>query len=123
MNTSEVLYRAADLIEERGWGQGADTWADHGQGLCLEGGILAASGADLGFTDPEFLGCPAYRSVLRYLEDRFAFEFSRVQYAGDPRLWDWNDEKGRTAAEVIEVLRAAAVIEAARESENAAYCA
>jgi hypothetical protein len=36
-------------------------------------------------------------------------------------LWGWNDRGSRTAAEVIEVLRACAVIEAAREEQDAAW--
>ena len=69
--TSEVLNRAADLIEERGWTQGTQGWK--------------VDGAFLDTDEP----------------------------------WKWNDTRGRTASEVIEVLRATAVIEAARETEAA----
>lgn len=112
MLTSEVLNRAADLIEERGWVQGNGGF-DGSAGLCLEGGIFAASG--LGWTVAAEMAaregtCPAYEAVLNHLSiggDR--------SYGG--RLWLWNDKPARTAAEVIEVLRAAAAIEQARESE------
>ncbi|HJR88945.1 MAG TPA: hypothetical protein VJ782_02165, partial [Aeromicrobium sp.] len=34
---------------------------------------------------------------------------------GGRYLWNWNDQPGRTASEVVEVLRATAIIEAAKE--------
>lgn len=112
MRTSEILNKAADLIEERGWGQGSETWNNHnGAGLCLEGGILAATGMKL--TD-DFEACPAYRAVWAHLEndDRWG------AYRGS--LYNWNDAPGRTAEEVIEVLRATALIEAAKEDQSVA---
>ncbi len=115
MNTSEVLNRAADLIEERGWVRG-EGWpgqevyggADNTQ-LCLEGAIMAALGIDMTATlGGELRECLAYQAVHRHLEL-------------DPmrRLYTWNDHPSRTAGEVVEVLRAAAVIEAAREQDAA----
>jgi len=113
---SETLNRAADLIEERGWtrGGGWPTTDDEGAPLCLEGGIMAALG--LRFNDDarevDVETCPAYRAVHVYLElhdDRDVEGWPVVP------LWMWNDDR-ETAAEVIEVLRAAAVIEAAREN-------
>jgi hypothetical protein len=117
MNTSEVLNTAADLIEERGWKRGNDGFRGKG-GLCLEGGIIAALGWEWGAV-PEmaFSGytCPAYEAVRDHLD---------VVRNGDnytERLWLWNDAPTRTAAEVIEVLRACAVIEAAREEQDAVW--
>lgn len=115
MNTSEVLNRAADLIELRGWmhGQGWNEGED-GRPLCLEGAIMAALGVTVDpfdeesfITLSEFELCPAYRAVQGYL-------------GTDVQLYRWNDafigSTRRTAAEVIEVLRAAAVIEQAKEA-------
>lgn len=112
MNTSDVLNRAADLIEERRWEKG-DGWPSEsrerrGAPLCLEGGIAAA----MGLVFPEnvagpaydgFRTCPAYAAVRSYL-------------GWEETLWRWNDKSARTAAEVIETLRACAVIEAAKEA-------
>lgn len=115
MQTSEVLNRAADLIEERGWGQGAETWAHRAEitgPLCLEGGVMAAAGVAHWQLYTE---CPAFRAVAVYL-DRTPMPKSRD--AAD-QVWYWNDQRDRTAAEVIEVLRACAVIEAAKEQETA----
>lgn len=107
MRTSEVLNRAADLIQGHGWGVGADSFKAGDSGLCLEGGIMAALGHELHSTLPS---CPAYKAVAAHLNLK----------PGN-RLYNWNDATrgyeadSRTAEEVIEVLRATAVIEAARE--------
>jgi hypothetical protein len=117
MNTSEVLNKAADLIEERGWVQGGvngidDPWGLAGGPVCLEGSIVAALG--LKFRSALY-DCPAYNAVAQHLD-------RKPMPADAPfhdSLWAWNDAPARTASEVIEVLRAAAVIEAAREQETA----
>ncbi len=118
--TSEVLHRAADLIQEHGWGRGSDSMFAK-DGLCFMGGI---HGATFGCFRDDYLAaaeCPAGRAVYRYLN----------LVVGDPDAgWEWNDasrldvntrsvEPIRTASEVIEVLRAAAAIEQARESDVA----
>lgn len=105
MNTSEVLNKAADLIEERGWIQGPTGWiiADGGP-LCLEGGIYAALGDVRGWFRSEIEACPAYQAVEAYVGDHFM------------GLWQWNDDHDRTAEQVIATLRAVALIEAAKEN-------
>jgi hypothetical protein len=126
--TSEVLNRAADLIEERGWvGRGGQGWTDDaGSPLCIEGAISAAMGTAIyaygGFTSAPNR-CPAGLAVREHL--------GLGPYVGvstSRALFAWNDElrlvngefvSVRTQAEVVEVLRAAAVIEAAREQKMA----
>lgn len=119
--TSEVLNRAADLIEERGWAQGGG-WFYGGDEyatspLCLEGGIMAALGLhfDTGETD-DFEECPAYVAVRSYLG---AACRNAVLGVEDARLWAWNDTVAESGEQVIATLRAVAVIEAAREQEMA----
>lgn len=108
LKTSEVLDLAADMIEKYGWVQGIEGWdKGYGAGLCLEGGIVAALGRSLGsspnrITMREMWACPAYKAVQGYLGVR-------------PPLWWWNDDLSRTKEEVIEVLRAAAAVERAKE--------
>lgn len=111
LSTSEVLNKAADLIEEHGWTKGQG-WTDTGKGLCLEGGIAAALGIETNFAAPhdeddytQFAACPAYRAVKDYLG-----------YRAD--LWNWNDRRAESAEDVIATLRATALIEAARERES-----
>jgi hypothetical protein len=61
----------------------------------------------------DVLRCPAYNAVRDHLQwDRSL---------GKSYLFQWNDEPGRTASEVIEVLRATALIESAREEQDAAW--
>jgi hypothetical protein len=106
MRTSEVLNRAADLIQERGWAKGSG-WClsgDTGGPLCLEGGLNVAAG---------YVGAIPVREVVRdYLTS------TRPEHIS-PELgyvipFAWNDSR-KSAAEVIEVLRACAVVEAAKE--------
>lgn len=114
-SVSNTLNLAADLIEKRGWARGYAAWGTTlpGGALCLEGGILAAIGhpVDPEATRPWFHGpgaCPAYDAVCDYLDRPH-----------DTMLWPFNDDPERTASEVIEVLRAAALIESAREQDAA----
>lgn len=122
MRTSEILNRAADLIEERGWGTGSDTWyfGNDNHPLCIEGGMMAALGlkfghaaeGEAGATD-QLYACPAYKAVHEYLNLR-----------PSQSLYQWNDSwdvvdgstaNRRTKEEVIATLRTVAVIEAAKE--------
>jgi hypothetical protein len=116
MKTSEVLDRAADLIEERGWGSGPTSVMGVG-GACLIGAMYAASN-DGAFADDE---CAPYVWIAKSDPGLSAFHYLRHLdgYIYRPAdLWHWNDTPGRTASEVVEVLRACAVIEASRERES-----
>jgi hypothetical protein len=120
LRTSEVLHLAADHIHGQSWIVGCTGWGEgieggESTGLCIEGGIAAALGLSLtldAFKDGSYRAlatCPAYRAVADYLIDKGEF------LGADSKLWRWNDKPDRTASEVIETLRAAAAIEAARE--------
>jgi hypothetical protein len=115
MLTSEVLNDAADIIGRNGWAT-ADGWHPKcdSQPVCLEGALRLALGGAIHGTD-------AHRVLGEYLMGRPGAQINSL--TGRVILFAWNDEPGRTADEVIEVLRAAAVIEAARESELAAVSA
>lgn len=90
MNVSEILNKAADLIEPQGaWVQGK--WStDGGKCLCAEGAIAIAAELSF-FTAVE--GSPAGRALAEFI--------------GDP-IPVWNDAPDRTQAEVVAALRAAA---------------
>ena len=109
MKTSEVLDLAADAIQHRGWTTGSWNNTKEGAPVCLEGGIAAALGweIDLDGVDDAgyetFTSCPAYVAVQEYLS------------LGPFALYHWNDRAERTKEEVIEVLRAAAAVERAKE--------
>lgn len=120
LKTSEVLDLAADKIQQHGWTQfhgwaatpqwanAVDLGSSPGGELCLEGGIMAATGLRLGEEGvhaDSVVHCPAYAAVLEYLE-----------MPAHQRLFFWNDRPSRSAAEVIEVLRGAAAVERVREA-------
>lgn len=118
-----MLDRAADLIEERGWTTGNKGWTDTDGPRCLEGAIATAAGLTLLgaeyspgvqlFSAVALSACPASMVVRDYLgEDAIKSAFTE----GASGLWCWNDARGRTATEVIAVLRAAALIERAKEN-------
>ena len=110
--TSVVLNRAADLIEERGWARGIHSMTGS-NGLCVMGALhLASTGrcAEL-WEDSAYdhvFACSAGRAVYDYL--------SLADTAN--AAWEWNDglHFHTGGQQVVEVLRAAAAIEAARES-------
>lgn len=120
MQTSDVLNRAADLIEERGWthGDGWEGTAELGP-LCVEGGIQAAMGVSVG---PGYR-CPAYHAVRAYLgvEALFIWNDHLPFYSEETGEWlptsQFAEAKARAPKRVIEVLRACAVIEASRERQ------
>lgn len=126
MNTSEVLNRAADLIEERGWRVGPFGWPESVEStepLCLEGAILAALGLDIESASVDRESdvpntCPAGLAVREYLG-----------LSVEVDLYEWNDgisvrvglgKVAKTASDVIDVLRACALIEAAKENVSVA---
>jgi hypothetical protein len=87
--TADVLRHAALLIEERGWCQG-DAVDAHGH-LCAVGALSLAM-----YGDPE---CMIPSEISNALRRSFDSRYS---------VPIWNDVEGRTAAEVIAALRAAA---------------
>jgi hypothetical protein len=91
MLNSEALNRAADRIESHGW----YSRAGGGLGDCASNSIQRVAG----------VGHPAQRALVAYLG---GIHLSSI--------WDWNDAPERTQAEVVEVLRACALVEAAREN-------
>ena len=85
MDSSTVFIKAADLLREKGWGQGA--FRPKGGGLCVLGALNVA----LGFSFDDLEGL-----------DLLPF-FAEVDGA-DLRLARWNDEPSRTKGEVLEAL-------------------
>jgi hypothetical protein len=92
--TADVLRHAALLIEERGWMQGVST----GPSRCAVFAIDTAAGAN-----NDVVHWRAHRVLASYLG------LNIPDVVGDRRpIVEWNDTPGRTAAEVIAALRAAA---------------
>lgn len=113
MSTSEILTRAADLIEERGHAK--DWYCDESGALCIVGAMCAAVGIEpepYTATDGTEEGWSTWGSnwqQVRAAQERFE------RLAGLPVGHDapsWNDREETTGAEVVAKLREAA--EAAR---------
>ena len=109
MNTSDMLYRAADLIEERGWTKEGGWFAESlpaDAPLCAQGALrLAAHEATSDHEEWRRL----YFDVLKP---------AVAEHVGESIVFVWNDRQ-TSAAPVIEGLRASAVIAAAREEKAA----
>ena len=91
---ADILLNAARIIEEFGWCQG--TWTDGAGHLCLEGAVRVALGD---------------RPNSTKFTDAFTFVrvLGRVERVVGTRPARWNDTPGRTQAQVVAALRAAAV--------------
>lgn len=115
---SEVLNESADIIERQGWSQRNGMAPGEGP-KCLMGALGQAMDAPVrdAFLEEGQLYC--YGAVEDGLATQALVEHIGKKNVGGPYLFFWNDEEGRTAEDVIGVLRAAAVIEEARESQRA----
>lgn len=103
MKTSEILNRAADDLERFGWCV-ANWWPEPTAPACVEGAMKRVCSRDI----------EDYSPHTSYFPAKAAFRAHVGTYG-----WVWNDAPGRTKEEVIEALRACAVIEAAKESSSA----
>jgi len=91
MNVSEVLNKAADLIEEKGWVQEAFS---NRYGYCAIGAIRECIwGKDVPSNSPEL-----WDGAIERL----------VKTVREAHIPSWNDAEGRTKEEVIAKLREAA---------------
>lgn len=95
--TRDVLLRAADLLSEFGWQQGGLGSKLTGQ-FCLVGAVVEAA---------RDLGAPYTPSVH---DDEGIYDYANRFLRSFEKEYpeDWNDAEGRTKAEVVARLRAAA---------------
>lgn len=127
---STVLLRAADLIETVGWAQGVSGGRDAEGGAVYAGNdpddpdVIAAAWAPTGAIDEaaiillgdDFsLGSDQAIAALGlsmtrdgHLSPSTETDPDQLQDAWLNAIVEWNDEAGRTAAQVIDVLRRAA---------------
>lgn len=118
MKTSEILDRAADLIERNGWTR--DEWYKRRRAedprdcpVCAGGALDAAAGCDPG--EPEY--SPALIAAIGAFAARVDPAFDPAAAYGYGTVANWNDAPGRTAEDVVRELRAAAATE--REAQRA----
>lgn len=100
MKISEMFDKAADLLETRGWNQGAYYATDGSH--CLVGALQESSGA------------------YRYRREQM-LNFNKAHdllliYLNQNSVENWNDTHGRTQEEVIGALRGVAMLQ--RKVEN-----
>lgn len=97
MLNSVALDLAADHIQKHGWWSATDGVVYGDNPKCAHNAIALVAGQS----------SPAKEALYRYL-------------GGDHLgvIFDWNDAPERTASEVIEVLRACALIEQAKENST-----
>lgn len=112
MKTSEILDKAADVIERNGWVQ--DEWYEFGRAedprdcpVCAGGGLDVAAGYDPGEPDD----IPALSAAVKAFAAHVDPAFDPAAQGGYGTVAGWNDEPGRTAEEVVRELRAAAASE------------
>jgi hypothetical protein len=101
MNTSKVLNEAADLIERDGW------WSQNPN--APRGGVRPQCASN------------AISDVSTDILAQYAFSTYLTGECSLSAIWDWNDADDRDGTQVVEALRAAALIEAARESQETAW--
>lgn len=112
MPTSEVLNLAADYIQAFGWKQGGGWASLHGQPTCAEGAMGLVTTAD-------FAGFHCKQAAKFAVQDYLSLA-TQPQHLPARFLWVWNDCYAESAEQVIEVLRAAAAIERAKEDAQLA---
>lgn len=112
MKTSEILTKAADIIEDQGWVKGAAGTIVGDGPKCLMGAVGQAAGITTfpaAQDDQEHYSCvgiydhPAGKALVEHMG-----------VADSDHLWKFNDA-AEGVNDVLEVLRAAALIEAGRE--------
>lgn len=116
-HTADVLNRAADLIEERGWEQGNSGLRVAGP-HCILGAIGAAADLDDFLSGDTIYNPTACLDSAAGLAVRSYLDHGPERIEETRAVWSWNDEGERTATEVIEVLRAAAAIEQAKHDAS-----
>jgi hypothetical protein len=102
MTSADILNRAADLIEERGWFQ--YTKDGSSRSLCVNFAIIDAAAV----VDP-LLAAPARRLFLQHLGLQPVVPTDGLEPTDFEQVVEWNDDPVRTQAQVIAALRAAAL--------------
>lgn len=95
MTPAQVLSKAADILQERGWTQGI--YEDADGCLCLDGALRYAVAGAVG----------SFTSTDRYHEYVAASQALEA-VIGTRNVIRWNDSSVRTQASVVRALRAAA---------------
>lgn len=112
MKTSEILTKAADIIEAQGWVKGEQGTVVGEGPKCLMGAVAQAAGMTTfpaAWRDQEHY---SYTGLYDHPAGKALVEHMGV--ADSDHLWKFNDA-AEGVNDVLEVLRAAALVEAGRE--------
>lgn len=96
VTTKDVLHRAADLLEEFGWCQGNSALAEDGEAVFSQNFE----------TDKRRRVAFCHNGAIK--QAKIDLGFHGQTGWGDDAAFRWNDEPGRTKAEVVTRLRNAA---------------
>jgi hypothetical protein len=114
MKASDVLFKACDLISERGWAKGGYVGPEGC--LCADGAILMAEGLltvddDGSITLDQLTDSPVEDLVKHYLYDLKVYRRSG-DWTGN--IVNWNDQVAESEKEVLAVLHYIADCEKAK---------
>lgn len=101
---ASVLERAADRVE-RGWCQGV--FGDRQGNVCVYGAVGVECGREIDKSDGSYF-VDSHRPTNAAADLAHARMKAAIAYLAMPRPDLWNDEPGRTQAEVVQALRDAA---------------
>lgn len=97
METADILEKAAEVLDARGWCQG-HYQDDQGQ-LCAVGAIRVATWGTARWD---------HSNAVEYLASRMAQEAMSAHLGVEDIAVGWNDRPGRTKDEVIDTFKHAA---------------
>ena len=103
MSPQEILLRAAELIEKRGWCQ--DRYSNDKGCLCPLGAMRVATGYRAGTENEQCLG-------------KIRPAVFRIGDLDNCNISDWNDAPGQTKENVIATMRACAAIWRAKQENT-----
>lgn len=103
MNAQEVLTKAADLIELKGWTRGQ--FQDEAGCLCTVGAIVLAGGGSFKYDED---GTPDDYDDPSDTGFGIADALNAVELVVGPELVTWNDDPDREKSDVVNALRTAA---------------
>jgi hypothetical protein len=103
VNANEVLIKAAELIEAKGWTQ--KQFQDSAGCLCTVGAIVLAGGGSFRYNED---GLPDDYDDPSDAGFGIGDALAAVEAVVGPELVTWNDDPDREQSEVVDALRTAA---------------
>lgn len=104
----ENLQRAKEVLMEQGWRQHAAGGVEKGNNspVCLVGGLMKATN----FTFGEIQHIPGYKAMATIVGQRLHWPPETYLHEYSIPIPTYNDEKGRTFNEVVDVIDEAIIL-------------